>query len=446
MPDTMEERLAGLRDLVVPVSVVAAPDLWARGSRWQRRRRMVSGTVLVMAIVFGMLLGSWVWSSRPQIVPAGSEGPARIPDRLWNPSPWLGELAPGVVVAVQSAERAHWFGGSTEGVVGISAAGGSYGFIPMPDSAWQGMSLAPDGRRLAYWGTGVPSGEPLNNEGEVPTVTALVVRDLVSGRSSRFPIATKHGLSPESLLWLDGSRLVASYGQRVMNHGMEGATGVTRGVIYTVGSGSLTPWPFGESALDDFSAVSEGQVLVPDEHDFQVLDPKTGSVRRLSIDPRVPGSAEPQTSTVWDRRRGLVAQIGGGKPDRSPNKVRWTRTAGPRVGEWRVVPHSAGTYAVFGWRDDAILAWRSESGYQSDADLVILDPATGVSLTLVRHAHDPERAGGWSWARDLLLTAPSVAGTRPPYPMDPRWPTAGGILVVVAAIGFGWAWRRRVRP
>ncbi|MGN0063186.1 MAG: hypothetical protein ACI379_03000 [Nocardioides sp.] len=164
--DTLEDRL---RTLGTPGPAVAVPpgeELWQRGRRWSRRRRLGSAaTVLcVLAMVAG--LGVWSWDrSRPaEVLPADDQAEVFLPQQIHRMSGWLDELPPGRVVAVNAGIERQGIFGSRPGVAAISATTGAYGFIDVPEHS-TGYALSPDGRRLAYWVPGETRKEPRRLDG-----------------------------------------------------------------------------------------------------------------------------------------------------------------------------------------------------------------------------------------------------------------------------------------
>ena len=209
---TLHDRLADLAD-EAPASL-PDPGLWDRGRRYHRRRRAGTLAVLGVAVlVLALLGGIGRHRAAPPVQPAtGSVG---LPDRVWNPSPWLPTTdRPGQLIAVTGAQRGSWTG-MHPGVVGISATTGEYAFLDLPDAELDVSEtpvLSPDGRRVAYWLTGETAGTPNTSRGPI---TGVAVLDTGTGDVSRHWIRTAHGLMPDFLAWADDETVVFSAGQIV---------------------------------------------------------------------------------------------------------------------------------------------------------------------------------------------------------------------------------------
>jgi hypothetical protein len=120
------------------------------------------------------------------------------------------------VALTVTADRPGWWG-STQGTVAVSAETGRYAFLDLPERA-EGTetALAPDGRYVAYWRTGSPSGSPPE---EGPAVTGFAVYDADTGEVRTQEVETAHGLSADTLVFADDTMLVASFGQRAGGRG-----------------------------------------------------------------------------------------------------------------------------------------------------------------------------------------------------------------------------------
>ncbi|MGZ3527302.1 MAG: hypothetical protein ACXVAO_06330 [Vulcanimicrobiaceae bacterium] len=190
---TLHDRLADLvDDLPTPPP---GDDLWERGRRFHRLRRggtlaIVATAVLALVAIAGL---TWQRSSAPSPAPTPAGSPVGLPDRFYPPSPWLpgtDDAGPlGRLIAVVQAERGGW-GGTRQGVVGISASTGDYRFLDLPDLAG-GAVLSADGRHVAYWVTGAVSGSA--HVGSAPVV-GVAVYDTVTGHVERQVVPTEHGL------------------------------------------------------------------------------------------------------------------------------------------------------------------------------------------------------------------------------------------------------------
>lgn len=161
MANELRDRLGDLATHTLPASPPA--DLWSRGVRRRRARRAIQIAVAaVLVLLVGV--GGWTRHQTQPIEPADTHGSAHLPDRFfYQPSPWTASFdgPPGPLVTVIPAERKTMFH-SHDGLVGVTASSGTYGFLDVPGDAALSPSLqnqfalSPDGRRLAFWTTGLP--------------------------------------------------------------------------------------------------------------------------------------------------------------------------------------------------------------------------------------------------------------------------------------------------
>lgn len=198
---TLHDRLADLAGQA-PAPAATPAELWARGRRYQRRRR--AGTLAVLAcalLVLGGLGGVARHRADPpdRVVPAGSV--AGLPDRLHAPSAWLpgteddGPLGP--LAAVVSTVRRSWTG-SSNGLVGVSTAG-TYRFLDLPDADPELIAeaaLAPDGRHVAYWYGGATVGLAVYD-----TSTAEVRRSRVRAADGLFTVQPPSWTGPGTVVF-----------------------------------------------------------------------------------------------------------------------------------------------------------------------------------------------------------------------------------------------------
>src|ERR1700712_2626240 len=110
------------------------PQLWDRGMRYRRRRRLGTCVVLLAAVLALVSLTSLSWvRARHDALPLRS--PGALPDQLYAPSPWLPDTAGhplGRLAAVIRADRHTWSGASDRELVGVSATSGEYRFLDLP--------------------------------------------------------------------------------------------------------------------------------------------------------------------------------------------------------------------------------------------------------------------------------------------------------------------------
>jgi len=414
-----------------------APDLWDVGRRYHRRRR--AGTVAALTVVLlavSSVLGlGWVRSD-PGIEPAAPGTAPALPERFWEPSPWLpgtdGEPT-GPLAALVPAQRQGWWS-STEGVVGVSATTGEYRFLDLPEDSGRDHALSPDGTKVAYWATGQTRETPQTNGGQEKTVAAVAVWHAGTGEVTRHEVGTDHGLAPSDLLWGDSERLVLSWGQEMV--GDDAPPSEQGGSSFRVG---LRLWDLadeaGPVALDVGEGVQasngRGQVLLTSSR-RPVLDLESGERSRVEITRSMgigvsalspDGSAVAYPRGNSNPNRLFLAE--GGKAPRLLLDER--------------------VWAAIGWADDDTVAFVSRDVDLDPIPAAIesLDIRTGARQVLIDTGSFQPRPG--NLASDLLAVDP-VAYDEPATPWDPR--VASGLAVLVSAIALLalWGWRRRVRP
>lgn len=458
MTRTLEERLAELADVEERGQVPSVAELWRRGERWQRRRRAVTSVALGCVV---MILGGAAWwgseggMTNRDPAPATSDVPVAVPDTVYEVSSWLGLLPEGPVVAVQEVERASWWG-SDRAVAAIAAHGGSYGFLDLADYAGD-VSLSPDGERVAYWGTGVPSGDPQTNGGQTTVVTALVLHDLTTGETQRHDVPTEHGLSTDDIVWLEDDSLVANFSQHAVGDSAspreQGRSQLAESLWWHMDEDSPRVWPWGGEYVPSlsFSATRDGRALLQEDGIWWV-DPATRQRTRLTGRLGGTGAHMGYPTLAW-ASDGRLATVGGLKNSRMPALLRLAEVTGPESAvQWRTVPHSRGTFGLLGWRDGAVITHRRIPGDESyRTALFTVDPDDGSMTPFV--THDPAKRSGlgllstnWRWATGLLENAPVVAGVQPPSPVDPRFVAGLSLGAVVAVLAGLVLWRRRGHP
>lgn len=452
---TLHDRLAELAD-EAPVAL-PAPGLWERGRRYGRVRRTGTAAIVVAACLALVVLSGVSWlQSVPPSRPAPAGSPVGLPDRIWQPSPWLpgtdSEGPLGQLVAVVSTDRGGWFG-KDRGLVGISATTGEYRFLDLPDAvhdAFPDATLAPNGRHLAYWLTGETAGSP-NTGGGAPVV-GVGVYDTATGAVRRHLIPTEHGLTPEILVWADESSLVFSAGQILGGDDdslLEQSQSKNGSPL--VWSIEARPRVLDLDGLDGNNILSavDGRLVVDDSYDgvFRIvdLDDPAADRRFVTID-------NLSTMPLLDAGGRRVAAVWGGPAARGtsmPNAVLAgplvPRAAGQTEGaELKRVPHSGQTFSVLAWLDDTHLAVVRRTNRCCSSAVFRVSVPTGDSVVLVRLPVD-SFGSDVRFATDLL-NAPSVHAERPQSPLDPR--LVAGLALATAGVTV-WAlvrWRRRVQP
>ncbi|WP_243060926.1 hypothetical protein [Nocardioides sp. SR21] len=440
---TLHDRLAELADDVP--SGGPAPDLWDRGRRYRRAR--LAGTVVIVAaaaVVVALVAGiSWQRSVPPAPQPAGT--PAGLPDRVYAPSRWLpgtdDEGPLGQLAAVVSAERGSWTGTSYE-LVGISATTGEYRFLDVPGSGEVESALAPDGRHIAYWLTGEPSGAP---NGDAPIV-GFAVYDTTTGDTVRQAIETEHGLAVDDLAWADDHRLVLDYGQWAEAGDGDGMSNRYGTWTWDLTTGAAPIRLDGENYSSFASVVGDGKVVVSMAKGYGLLDLDDPGDDPLPI--RIRRSDNMTSTPVVDPRGQHVAGVWGGSDldgQSVPNKVKaGSVPAGGGFAELSLVPDSARSLEVLQWTGPTEIAViRAPEPDAERVALQRLDVETGTSTAVT--TYDWNDGNQPTFATDLL-GAPTFDAEEPPGPLDPR--LVAGLIVgtVLVAAGLLLLWRRRVRP
>ena len=442
---TLHDRLADLAEEAPAAGPPQhAPGLWERGLRYRRVRRTGTLIVLGSTVLVLALLGGITWQrAAPPVQPAG--GPVGLPDRVWDPSPWLPTTdRPGRLVAIDTAAQGSWTGKHTA-AVGISATTGEYAFLDLPDAkldTFDGPRLSPDGRHIAYWLTGRTTGTPNTSEG--PPIAGVAIYDTGSGRVVRHPIATAHGLRPDFLAWADPTT-VAYSAYQIVGGDDASLRKQDSGRAGPMASWSLSGEPerLPRRLMGDLQGAGHGRILVGTSSSdparaYRLLDLHRPSASHFVDFPSSSGALAGLRFVSVDASGRRIALVPGNK---NPAKVQ----AG-RIGHLRVVPNTRGTWGVVDWLDpDTIVTLRrARDRAEAGSGLYRVSVATGRSTKLVtfpRFSH----GGGWQFATDLL-DAPSVHATKPPRPVDPRWVTGLAVTTVLGALAGVLLWRRRFRP
>lgn len=425
---TLSERLHDLADLADASSEHPAPhDTWVRGVRFRRRRRIGTAVIALVAVLAlaGITSLSLVRSHDP-VQPAGSNTQLGIPDRLYEPSPWLpgtddeGPLGPLAVLI--PAERKSW-SGSVGGVVGVSATTGEYRFLDLPDDAHQGSALSPDGRHVVYWTAGPIAGDA--HPGQDPVVGAVAVYDTTTGEVRRGAIPTEHGVAPNGLEWLDSETAVVELGSWMDYDPRTGDYAARmRSRIWHLTDPEPVVWR-AVSIGSDVTAVGRGAALIQGQDGRQSVVSTDGSARPVTF--RQPFLTAPVLDEAGRRLAGIT---------NAPNRLRIVDLDGVA----RVVPGTNRTSAVYGWADTTHVAILQNDRVTARGTVRIVDVRTGDAVEVSSHVTNVQ-----DLARDLL-GAPALPAVEPPHPLDPRKVTGLTTAVAVAGVLALILWRRRVRP
>lgn len=430
----MNELSSALRDLageVVPPNPADPASLWRQG-RTRVRRRRVAAVAAVAALA--AVVGAGTFAVAPvEIVPAGTQQVLGVPKNVWPAHAWYPgthDRPPGVLAVMGGLGR----DGGT-GLFGVTAGTGEYRLLDLPGRADLGPSesaaLSPDGRHVAYWLTGEPSGEPYPEEGSDLPV-GIGVYNTVDGTVERFVAETEHGISADGLVWFDRDTLLLTYGQRTS------ATAADRITTYTW-QPDLDPVTgrFAEPTAirpdlpllfrDQVPNQAGGLMVVLGSRNVGVLN-MDGTMSREGL-VRLPRPTPDETydaaSVARDRVVVRVVQSDGeevwktGEVDADGEVARLDPITG------------VGAQQLVGWLADDRLLTLGRNG-NTYADLYEVDLAPRGLVSMLGTAEGGEWAPGLSFATDLLRL-PLVDGIRPPQ-VDPRWRwagiAAGGVLLL----------------
>ncbi|MEZ5095255.1 MAG: hypothetical protein R2731_03540 [Nocardioides sp.] len=422
----LRDRLAGLAEAAS--DAVPPRGLWAVEQR--RRAEIRRFTVLVAAAALalvGLLLGA-AWRVAQPPAPATTRSEVGLPDRLYDPSRWL-RTAPGAelgqLVAIQTASQGGWWGGRP-GVVAVSAATGEYAFLDLPDLAAGDVALSPDGRAVAYWTMGTPSGPPHRDDGG-DTITGVAVLDTATGEVHRWEVPTEHGLGPQALTFVSGDSLWISYSQYL------GGVGDPESQQFSSQGQPVRLWRFRSSVPQvlglpagvsgDIVAARNGRAWVEGRLVDLTAEANPRSRRLSAMGGGAGMGGVPRAGLSADGR--WLATLGGASlPDRLPNGVVLydldsRRRGGRCCGPGHVLTGSTGTWGVLGWRDGRRLVLLQRQGELQPEGPSMLRRRRWLS-TWPRGA---PHAGGSPRQRGVGAAAVAARG-RPPRRPERRGPRA----------------------
>ncbi|MDP2775056.1 MAG: hypothetical protein Q8O61_16000 [Nocardioides sp.] len=420
------------------------PDLWEQGRRYGRRRRIEAAALtLVLLGAVGSLVGALLPQASYDVGPADARASLRLPDRLYDPSPWLrgtdevGEIGP--LVAVTRAERKTLFDSSV-GVVGVSADG-DYAFLDLPDLAEQVaalpdvVALSGDGQRLAYQLTGESVKEPNLLDGDV--VVGLAVYDTVTGEITRHEVPTEHGISVSGLVWV-GDTLWLEFGQWDQGAAADASEGSGSDYHVFRWDPSREPERIAGALANRMPAPGYDAPVVVTNTRIELFD-QDGTTKQRDLRVDVDSETAPMLSPSGSRVA-LLEDPGDPSVNNQPQALRVGVV--PPAGSDTVRTTRVGEVTVdqlWGWRDDEHVVVR-DYGRNS---LVTIDVETGAVeplMTLSDRSWTPET----SIAQEAL-EAPTFAAPEPPYVMGPRLQAALVALVLLLAGLGALVWRRRGR-
>ncbi|WP_123234096.1 hypothetical protein [Nocardioides marmorisolisilvae] len=426
-----------------PIDGSDAADLWSRGKQRVRRRRAI-GAAVAAIVVAAVGLGAVLVPEPAVVMPAGEVHKPAYPERIYPASRWLATTKDhplGQVAVVIPSYR-----GNKSSVYAISATTGEYRYLDLP--GWvegSHVSLAPDGKHLAYWTTGrttqAPYPDPiLNPVGKGEAIAGVAIYDTVTGKVQRTPLPTPHGMSDEPVYWVNNATMWFGDWRLQNRHSAK----MVRSLSISVGRPE--PLQIRDSALagtsgnlnsnGTFSLSEDGQQTWEQVAAPGSIDPGFFEARpavRLPV--RLPekhadgpvatydyvATAGTRVVVVVDSTPSMSSPVLVGDIDKN-GAVKTLDFVGDRFQEADVV----------GWRDaSTLLAYGRD---RHGAILAAVDVPTRKLTVLTRSI------SGWSPdmspARDVLAQG-LVTGLRPPEPMDPRLRNgliAGGGLVLAGAV------------
>lgn len=450
--DQMRTALRGLAETAATAPADDPASLWSQGRRRVRRRRLAAAGAVAAAVVAAGA-SSLVAVPAAVVHPAGATHEPAIPRNVWTAKDWYPttseEGPPGVVAVLGGVIR-----GDRNGLFTVSATTGEYRLLDLPD-ALDGLDsssppvLAPDGRHIAYWLAGEPSGEPFRDaarigdgEGSIPV--GLGIYDTSTGAVRRYEPSTEHGLYADEVVWADDDTLLLTYGQRTSG------TSADRIATY-VWETSTDDAP---SRTTDVSGTRLGR-----DTDGALVDLR-GRRRAVSLPvdgtraeevvrlPRTPGFA---AASVWVSSAAVVVPgnelLGGRNNFGEDRTLLGTRRPDGTVRGLRPVDRLSYTRPV-GWIDDTHLLAIGDGRTDDEWGAFYRLDVTDGAATLLGTAQAGMYAPGLQVATDLL-GAPMVEGDRPPRrnvfwsvaATIPGYALLGGLAVLGVVAGL----RRRRR-
>ncbi|MEO5711572.1 MAG: hypothetical protein ABIQ59_17325 [Nocardioidaceae bacterium] len=416
---------------------VPPSDLWQRGVRRRRRRLAGGAAASVLAVLVGGGLAGMVVALGPTPVVAPAAGDAdAIPDRIVEPDPRTpgtdANGAPGRLAVVAGASRvAGFLGTSSDGLVGISAADGTYRFLDLPGrltdssgllSSDEPVALSPDGRLVAYWQG------PCGGDGCV--ASGMAVYDTVTGRVHPKRFESPKGLAPQSLSWVSADTVLVRYGEITQRDQSSMSTRLGPNWLWTPLRDRLTKLP-GSQYVDRVAPTADGFTSWNGHRLTRWSASGTSytsrTVRVTGLDPQAPlGSlaVSPDGSRIV-----LVSEQGS-----QPSQLYAGRlTAQGKRLAVRPLGTRAIASSVVGWRDaDHVLV---QAAVGAASGVYAVDVATGATERAVA-VPDQTYTPGQVYATDLW-SRPTASRPAPPDRLDRRLAALGGgaaVLVLLAAL------------
>ena len=435
-----------LRDLAARTPSASPPaNLWDRGLR-RHRATQVGRAVAAVVLVALVGVGGWTWHETRPVEPADTHGSAHVPDRFfYHLSPWTAGFdgPPGPLVTVLPSQRKTVFG-SDEGLVGVTASSGTYGFLDLPGDAALSPTLdaqfaiSPDGRRLAFWTTGAPSGAPNTVLENGLTLTGVATYDTVTGQVRRTHLTTGHGIASRLLLWADNDTLLFGYAQILGRDGSENETTshVAGTEVWDQPSGSPTLLPTDSlpTFADNFSTRATTGLVVSGSlsRTWWVLDPQQPARRVFRTDQQadllVPSPDHRRVAAVPEQQNSnggplVIAALPG--------------PGSHATVKFRTILDGQDWYRPLVWTDsDHVAALRGIEVHDPDGGphiagrIDLVDVRTGSSRPLVAEWGTHGTNDSDTWLASGLLGAPVVHAHPPPTPTSPR------LLLGICGVGL----------
>lgn len=460
MSDQLRELLRDLAQDAPAIDTTAgsAGDVWRRARRSRRRDLIAAVSLSVVLLVVGGLVIGLIGpglQSTPPTAPAYGDGRLAIPNQIWVPSPWTPGTADagpiGQLALIATAPRhTSWFHTEQDALFGVSAKTGQYRFLDLPRlAADSGVDpvLSPDGRYIAYFMSGQPSGTFVQSH-----VTGLAVYDTASGAATFHPVPTVHGLDADSVTWdRRSTRVVAAFSQYVTRPGtsyqkpplvVNALTGATWRLPLATNNllegGNAGPVPGGVG------------VVSPNATGLAVLNLISGQIARFSFELKQAPGIGPVGPPVINPHTNFV--VFAGDPDSGVGPRPYTATVFPSLfpSDFAAGPGPPSVSRIATGRDFIFAV----DGITRRGSLLVEQYPPGARLPGVPQVYAVQIGGGqvhraialhgsvanWvtpSFASDILRSR--VVPARPPAaPRDPRL-VPGIVIGALIALGLLWA-------
>lgn len=456
MSDQLRELLRDLAQDAPAIDTTAASagNVWRRARRSKRRDLIAAVSLSVVLLLVGGLVIGLIGpglQSTPPTAPGYGDGRLAIPNQIWVPNPWTpgtadaGPIGPLALIAT-APRHTSWWHTEENALFGVSAKTGQYRFLDLPRLAagsGVGPVLSPDGRYVAYFMSGQPSGTFVQSH-----VTGFAIYDTGSGAATFHSVPTVHGLSADSVTWNGSStRVVAAFGQYSRRRG----TGYEKPpVVANVLTGATSRLPLATTNLltgGTAGPVPGGVgVVSPNATGLAVLNLMSGQIARTSFELKQAPGIGPVGPPVMNPHTNFV--VFAGDPDSGVGPRPYTAIfpslfprgflAAPSVS--RIATGRDFIFAVDGiTRRGSLLLEQYPPGTRlPGVPQVYAVPIGGGQLHRAIALHGS--VANWlnpSFASDILRNR-LVPATPPAAPRDPRL-VPGIVIGALIALGLLWA-------